>query len=156
LAVGKDKAHVLYFLTNDCPIANSYAPEISALMKEYADRPVRFYAIHVDPELTADAARAHAREFGLTLPIILDTQHQLVAATGVTHTPEVAVVVADGTVAYRGRIDDLFTGLGKKRQVPSQRDLRDALTAIVAGEKVVISRTDAVGCYIPDLPASKR
>jgi hypothetical protein len=107
--------------------------------------------VHVDPDLTKDAAQKHAREYGLSLPVLLDTKHQLVAATGVTHTPEVAVILKDGTVAYRGRIDDRYPGLGIKRQAPKERDLRDALTAILAGDPVPVSRTDAVGCSIPDL-----
>jgi thiol-disulfide isomerase/thioredoxin len=152
LAVTDAKAHVLVFLTTDCPIANSYAPEIGAMLKDYADQPVRFYAVHVDPDLTVADAQKHAKEFGLTLPVLVDTKHQLVTATGVTRTPEVAVVLKDGIVAYRGRIDDRYPGLGKKRQAPSQRDLRDALSAILAGEPVPAARTQAVGCSIPDLP----
>jgi peroxiredoxin len=151
LEVDGAKAHVLFFVTTDCPIANSYAPEINALVKDFAQRPIRFYAVQVDPDLTADAARKHAKEYGLTLPILLDTQHQLVSVTGATRTPEVAVLLPDGTLAYRGRIDDRYPGLGKKRQAPSQRDLRDALSAILAGESVQVSRTEAVGCSIPDL-----
>jgi len=153
LAVTDAKAHVLVFLTTDCPIANSYAPEIGAMLKDYADLPVRFFAVHVDPDLSADAARAHAKEYGLTLPVLVDTKHQLIAATGVTRTPEVAVVLKDGTIAYRGRIDDRYPGLGKKRQAPGQRDLRDALSAVLADKPVATERTQAVGCSIPDLPA---
>ena len=152
LTVDGAKANVLFFVTTDCPISNSYAPEISSLVKDFARQPIRFYAVHVDPDLTPDAARRHAKEYGLTLPIILDTKHQLVTATGVTRTPEVAVLLPDGTIAYRGRIDDRYTGLGKNRQAPSQQDLREVLTAILAGEPVQVPRTEAVGCSIPDLP----
>jgi thiol-disulfide isomerase/thioredoxin/mono/diheme cytochrome c family protein len=151
LTVDGAKANVLFFLTTDCPISNSYAPEINALVKDYTHQPVRFYAVHVDPELTADAARRHAKEYGLTLPIIIDAKHQLVTATGVLRTPEVAVLLHDGTLAYRGRIDDRYPSLGKKRQTPGQRDLRDALSAILAGESVRVPRTEAIGCSIPDL-----
>ncbi len=153
LAVEGAKAHVLFFTTTDCPIANSYVPEINAMVKEFTDRPVRFYAVHVDSDLTPDEARTHRKEYGLNLPILLDTRHQLVAATGVTRTPEVAVLLADGKVAYRGRIDDRYPSLGKKRQTPTQRDLRDALAAILSGEPVRVARTEAVGCSIPDVRA---
>jgi mono/diheme cytochrome c family protein/peroxiredoxin len=156
LSVVGVKAHVLFFITTDCPISNSYVPEINAMTKDFADAPVRFFAIQVDPELKPDAARKHAKEFGLGVPVLLDSKHDLVAATGVTHTPEVALILRDGTIAYRGRIDDRYPSLGKKRQVASQKDLRDAITAIVAGEKVQVARTEAVGCSIPDLPVSAK
>jgi thiol-disulfide isomerase/thioredoxin len=153
LVVDGAKAHVLFFVTTDCPIANAYAPEINALVKDYAEQPVRFYAVQVDPDLKPEAARKHAREFSLRLPVVLDSEHKLVSATGATRTPEAVVLVPGGKVAYRGRIDDRFPGLGKKRQAPTQRDLRDALSAVLAGKAVPVPRTEAVGCSIPDLPS---
>jgi thiol-disulfide isomerase/thioredoxin len=152
LHVGDAKAGVLFFLTPDCPISNSYAPEINALVKENAEKPLRFYAVYVDPDLTAAAARKHAASFGYRCPVLLDPRHQLVAATGVTTTPEVAVVTADGRVAYRGRIDDRYPEIGVHRQAPTRRDLRAALAAVLAGKEVPTPRTKAVGCLIPELP----
>jgi hypothetical protein len=152
LRTGDARASVLFFLTPDCPISNSYAPEINALVKENADRPLRFSVVYVDPDLTAAAARKHAEAFGYRCPVVLDPRHQLVAATGVTTTPEVAVVTADGRIAYRGRIDDRYPEIGVHRQAPTRRDLRLALEAVLAGKKVPTPRTDAVGCLIPALP----
>lgn len=140
------------FIGHDCPIANAYAPEVAAIVSDFRDSNVRFFAVHVDPDLTPDAARSHANEYGLKVPVLIDAKHELVAATGATRTPEVAVVLPDGTVAYLGRIDDRFPGLGKKKQAAKQRDLRDALTAIVAGGTVPTPRTEAVGCSLPTLP----
>jgi hypothetical protein len=147
------KASVLFFLTPDCSISNSYAPEINATVKENAKAPLRFSVVYVDPDLTAKEARKHAKAFGYSCPVLLDPRHQLVAATGATITPEVAVVMADGKIAYRGRIDDRYARIGVARQVPTQRDLRDALSAVLAGRPVKVSRTEAVGCSIPDLTA---
>ncbi len=84
--------------------------------------------------------------------MLLDPKHQLVKAVGVNVTPEVAVITADGKLAYRGRIDDQYPGLGKKRLAPAQRDLRNALNDILAGKPIKAARTEAVGCSIPDLP----
>lgn len=153
LKVNGAPAHVLLFLTTDCPIANSFAPEIAALLKDYAATPVRFYLVHTDPDLTAEAARTHAREFGLTGTLLLDRKHQLVQATGVTMVPEAAVLLPDGTIAYRGRINDLYAEIGKKRPAATQHDLRAALSAVLAGKPVANPRTAAVGC---DLPAPRR
>src|SRR5262249_1797098 len=152
LQAGTAKASVLFFLTPDCPVSNSYAPEINALVKENADRPLRFYAVYVDPDLTVAAARKHAAAFGYRCPVLLDPRHQLVAATGVTATPEVAVVTADGRIAYRGRIDDRYPQIGVHRQAPTRRELRLALSAVLAGRQVPTPRMTAVGCAIPELP----
>jgi thiol-disulfide isomerase/thioredoxin len=152
LDVSGAKAHVLFFVFEDCPVSDSYAPEINALVKDHAGKPVRFYVVHVDPDLTPADARKHAAAFGYRCPVLLDKKHQLVRATGVTTTPEVAVLTADGALAYRGRIDDLYPELGKKRAAPTRRDLREALAAVLAGKPVPVPRTEAVGCSIPDLP----
>lgn len=152
LAVGDAKANVLLFTTTDCPIANGYSPEIAAIAKDFAARGVRFYAVHVDTDLTPEDARKHAKEYGITVPVLIDTRHELVAAVGATRTPEAVVLLPDGTVAYRGRINDLYAGLGKKRPAPKTHDLRDTLTAVLDGKPVPNVRTEAVGCSIPDLP----
>lgn len=151
LDVGKAKASVLFFLAPDCPISNSYAPEINAIIQDNADNPLRFHIVYVDPDLTVESARKHVASFGYRCPVLLDREHRLVAATGVTITPEVAVRTADGRVAYRGRIDDSYPRLGVPRRSPSQRDLRAALSTLLADKQVPTPHTKSVGCEIPDL-----
>ena len=53
-------------------------------------------------------------------------------------------------VAYRGRIDNRYVELGVERPAATQRDLADALAAVVAGKPVAAATTQAVGCYIAD------
>jgi peroxiredoxin len=149
---GDVRANVLVFLTQDCPICNGYSPELRALVNDFKDQPVRFFGIQTDPDLTLEEARKHAKAYGLNLPVIVDRTHDLVKAAGVKITPEAAVFLKDGTVAYRGRIDDRYTDLGKKRNAPTRRDLREALASILAGEPVAVPRTQAVGCSIGDVP----
>lgn len=139
---------VLLFITTDCPIANAYAPEIGRLVADHPD--VRFFLVHVDPDVTPDDARAHARDFDLPGPILIDTDHALVRRTGATVTPEAVVLAPDGAIAYRGRIDDWFVELGRKRPRPTKRDLRAALAAVQAGDPVANARTTPVGCLIPE------
>lgn len=143
-------AAVLVFVTTDCPIANAYAPEISAIAREYEQRGFEFFVVHVDPDVSADDARRHAGEYALDEEsVILDPEHDLVRALGITITPEVAVVRSDASIAYRGRIDDQWADFGKKRRAARKQDLRAALDAILGGRSVGETRTMAVGCSIP-------
>lgn len=151
LAPAPGRLNVLVFVTTDCPIANGYAPEIQAIAAEHRDDPVGFFLVHVDPEITAERALAHAREFGYALPLVLDPEQALVARTGVTVTPEAVVVDAAGELLYRGRVDDLYENLGRKRRFPRRRDLRAALDAALAGRPIETPRTAAVGCLVPDV-----
>ncbi|MEM1449546.1 MAG: redoxin family protein [Planctomycetota bacterium] len=146
---GKTRANVLVFTTVDCPIANGYAPEISAIVKDHADDRFRFFLVHVDPDVTAEAATKHAEEYGYLLPVLRDSGQALARQLGITHTPEVAIVGPDAEVLYRGRIDDQYKELGRRRPAPTRRELRDALRSIVAGEPIAVPRTDAVGCTLP-------
>jgi len=148
-----ERAAVLIFTSVDCPVSNSYAPEIDRIAVAYAARGVRLTLVHVDPSLDSKEAARHASEYGLDrhTSIVIDRKHRLVAATGATITPEAAVITPAGEVAYRGRINDLYADLGDKRAAPSEHNLRDALDAVLAGQPVPTSRTEPIGCLIEPL-----
>ena len=143
------KAVTLIFVLADCPIANGYAPEINRLCGEYGQRGVRFFLVQVDSDLTREQASQHAREYGYLCPVVLDRRHVLVARAGASLVPEAAVFAPDGERRYRGRIDDRYVDLGKRRSRVTSRDLRDALDCVLANRPVPRSVTRAVGCFIP-------
>jgi hypothetical protein len=149
----KLKAVALVFILPDCPIANSYAPEWNRLRASMGSRGVRLFLVQVDPAMTADAAREHAREYQLEPPVLLDPRHELVKMAGAKKSPEAAVISPAGKLLYRGRIDDRYVGLGKRRPETTSHDLYDALEAILAG-KPVPPGAEAVGCFIPKAPNS--
>ena len=60
-----------------------------------------------------------------------------------------AVIGPAGHVLYRGRIDNVWAALGKRRSAATEHDLRKALEAAVNGKRVAEPRTQAIGCYIP-------
>jgi hypothetical protein len=142
---------VLIFIATDCPISNSYAPEINRICAEYGGEgpgKFRFYLVHVDPDLAPEAAARHAHDFGYTCPVVLDTHHRLVEQLRAHVTPEAVVLGPDGAVRYHGRIDDKWAGYGKARAEPTTRELRAALDAIRAGRAVPTPETEAIGCPI--------
>ena len=68
---------------------------------------------------------------------------------GVTITPEVVVYNENKQeILYRGRIDNAYVSLGKRRQVITKHELRDALQVFKAGDLEPLSFTDAIGCFI--------
>ena len=146
------KANVLCFVTVDCPISNGYSPRFNQLAKKYSELGFEFYLVHIDWDTSIKMAKQHKKDYSLIAKILIDSKHLLVKQTGVSITPEVAVILADGTTAYRGRIDNWYEGFGKRRNVVTKTELKDALEAIVQGKKILISKTKSVGCAIPDLP----
>jgi hypothetical protein len=142
------KAAVLVFIDAECPIANAYQPELRRLQEKFGTQGVRFAMIHADPETEVAKAQAHAREFGITTTVCIDKGHRWVKRTGASVTPEAVVIDAAGKTVYRGRIDDRYADLGKKRPEPKVRDLEVALTELLAGQPVKVPKTKAVGCRI--------
>jgi hypothetical protein len=145
------KALALVYILPDCPIGNSYLPELNRLNRTLADRGVQMVLVHADSATSAERARQHAREYGIEAPVVLDPRHAWVRRAGVTVAPEAAVFSPSGELLYRGRINNQYAGLGKRRMVVTQHDLKDALEAILAGRPVKEPRTQAVGCLIPEI-----
>ena len=144
----KTKAVVFVFMLRDCPVSNVYAPELTRIHKEYSAKGVALYLVHPDRDTNAKSAIAHAKEYKLISPVVLDHDHKLTRLAEAEVTPEAAVFDAKGRLVYRGRIDNLYAGFGKKRFKPTKRDLRDTLDAMLTGERLSKRTTEAVGCYI--------
>ena len=142
---------VLIFLSTECPVSNRYAPEIARLHGEFAPRGVTFRLVYPNPLDDDMAIKKHVVEFGYPPIAERDSNHALVKQTGATITPEAIVLDGRQRVVYRGRIDDRFVELGRERPTATTRDLRNAITAALAGRRVSPSRTQAVGCFIADM-----
>jgi len=141
---------VLFFITSDCPIANSFAPEINRIVAEYGPRGVAFSMVYTDHHQTPEAARRHASEYGYESPVRLDAGRVLSRRYGVTVTPEAVLVDAAGERRYRGRIDDRYLAPGQYRLKPGTRELRDAIEAVLDGRPVAVAETKAAGCPLTD------
>ena len=144
------KAVVFIFISNDCPIANRYAPELERLHETYSEKDVAFWLVHADSAETPASIRQHAREFKYEIPVLRDPKHDLVRLAGASITPEVALFLPNGTLAYRGRIDNRYEDFGKMRRRATNRDLEEAIEAVLAGKLVTNKFTKAVGCRIPE------
>jgi hypothetical protein len=142
------RASVFFFIAHDCPISNTYAPEINRICAAYTAKKVAFAIVYTDSDTTAQTEREHARAFGFRCLALHDPQHLLVKRLGITTTPEVAVISPDGKQLYRGRIDNTYARVGIRRNQTTEHDLREALDAILQKHPVPHPTTTAVGCYI--------
>lgn len=140
---------VWVFTTTDCPISNRYAPEIERLAAKFKGR-AKFVLVYPAQHDSPAMIREHVKKFAYSMETLRDTDQKLVKLTGVTVTPEVAVMQGD-RVVYRGRIDDRYLELGRERALATTHDLEDALTAVIAGKAVAHRETQAVGCFLADL-----
>lgn len=141
------KAVVLLFVRTDCPVSNRYAPDIRKLHERYSSQGIDFHLIYSEPGLTAASMERHRREYGYTIPGLLDPNHQYVSRAGAQVTPE-AAVFAHGQLIYSGRIDDRYLDIGKAKGEAKRHDLEEILVAVVAGKSVKPRQTKAIGCAI--------
>jgi hypothetical protein len=143
-------ATVLLFVSVECPVSNRYAPELRRMYDRLTAQGVRFWLVYPNPLEDATAIRRHVEAFGHPGEPIRDPYQELAKQAGATITPEAAVYDANGRLVYRGRIDDRYVSLGVERPAPTRRDLDLALTSTLAGQRVEVANTQAVGCFIAD------
>ena len=146
------KGSLFFFILHDCPKANVLAPEMSRLAAMAAGRGVDAYVVYAEPDLEAAVAVAHSRDYHFAMPVLMDTALHLATAVGATATPEAAVVAADGSVVYRGALNDRIAEGGVMRPEAREHYVRDAVEALADGRTVAVALTKALGCHIPEAP----
>ena len=151
------RANVIFFIQTDCPVSNSYAPEIQRVCRDYGPRGVGCTLVYEDVDMarssgTLDAAvRAHLRDYRYDgIPAGVDRDRAIARHVGATITPQAVIVDRSATVQYSGRIDNFYADVGRPRQQVTERDLRNALDAILAGKPAPKRETQPVGCHIID------
>src|SRR5262249_47956034 len=112
--IGDDKARatVVLLLGTQCPISNRYIPQINGLAKSHSDDRVEFFVVVSDPTISRKDVLTYRDQYKIALPVIFDASGTLAAQLKPTHTPEAFLLDHDGTLRYRGRIDDGFAALG--------------------------------------------
>ncbi|HEY7088840.1 MAG TPA: redoxin domain-containing protein [Tepidisphaeraceae bacterium] len=153
------RATVIVFLGTQCPVSNRYIPLLNDLGRSHQKDGVDLLAIVSDPTVSFKDLAKYRDEYKIEFPVVLDTSGALAKQFAPTVTPESFLIDADGQLAYRGEIDDLFVAVGKQNQVVKSRDLADALSAVLSHEPVKVPQTKAVGCIFEawnakDRPAS--
>jgi len=152
----QSRGTVVVFLSPECPIACRYIPMLKELAAEYGTRGVDLVGVLADPSLTRTAAAKFQQEFGIDFPLAFDASLGLAKRLKPTHTPEAFLFAADGSLRYRGRIDDRFAAIGQERSEVRDRSLRNAMEALLSGDKATEPRHQvAVGCKYEALERSE-
>jgi hypothetical protein len=145
------RAKVFLFVRTDCPISNRYAPELQRIASEFSSRGVEFWLIYSDPAETAAGIETQIAQYKLPGEPLRDVDHKLAARSEATVSPQAAVFNGSGKLIYTGRIDDQFVDFGKARPRALTHDLESAITAVLSGKPVKVTKTRAVGCYLADV-----
>jgi peroxiredoxin len=136
------KAIVICFTCNGCPVAVAYEDRFVEFQKYYGEKGVKFIAINAN-KAREDLAvmKTRAEEKGFNFPYIFDESGKSATEYGAKVTPHLFVLDGAHKVAYVGAFDD-------SQAKPSKHYVADAVDAILAGKKVQVTNTKAVGCGI--------
>ena len=149
----------IVFTCNHCPTSQLYEDRIKKLDEDYRAKGVTVVAINPDSpdsirlsdlgysdvgdSLAEMKARATHRRFAF--PYLHDGETQSVSLKfGVVATPHIFVFDKQRTLQYEGRIDD-----NPRESLVKTRDARNAIDALLGGQRVAVAHTTAVGCPWP-------
>ncbi len=143
------KGTLVVFTCNQCPFAIAWEDRIAALGNEFAARGIGVIAINSNdgeayPGDAFGPMQERARAKGFKFPYAVDATSAIARAFGATRTPEAFLFDAAGKLVYHGTIDDN----AREPEKVEHHYLRDALTAVAAGQPVALGETKAIGCGI--------
>lgn len=145
----KLNATVLYFLSPECPLCQSYSINIKSLAAKYQNKGFRFIAIVPGTDFNANEILFFRIKYKLqNIPFYFDPKLELVHMLKANITPEVFVLDKNENLLYSGRIDNWAYELSRKRKVITEHDLENVLAAIAGNKKITYRKTKAVGCFI--------
>ena len=145
----QDTLTVVIFVSTDCPIANAFQPTLRELQSGHSDRGVKFVQVHPTSRTTVEMAKKHQSDFRIDSSVVLDPERRIAKLLKAKVTPEAFLLDANAKILYRGRINDLYVGFGKKRRKPQNHDLANAIQLALVGEMIETKMTKAIGCLIP-------
>lgn len=153
LADFKDaKGYVVIFTCNHCPYAIAYEDRIIALHNKYASKGYPVVAINpndpaAQPQDSYEKMIERANEKKFPYVYLFDEGQKVFPIFGATRTPHVYLVNKKGkdmVVEYIGTIDDNY----KEAKDVKDTYLANAIEALIAGEKLAVTETKAIGCSI--------
>lgn len=150
VAIAQDKTNVYIFLSETCPICKNATLELNKLHNQYVKYGYSFIGLFPNESISTVETRASfAKKYRLDFPLVRDTNQHYTKKFSATITPEVIVwSEPKQKMFYRGKIDNSFESVGKRRTVTTEFYLRNALESILKNTSESITFTQPVGCFI--------
>ena len=142
------KAVVIITYGNGCPIVRNNAKAYMDLKNAYAAKGVEFLMLDSSPQDQRQQVKLETKEFGIDMPVMMDTNQLVGEQLGVTRTAEVIVLDPKSwKVLYRGPVDDRVT-YERQKASATKTYAADALDAVLAGQPVKVAHVAPEGCLI--------
>lgn len=147
-ALRGQRATVFITLDPECPFSQAYTAVLDSLHRHFAPQGIAFVGSYPGAFFQAPDVRTFAARSGLAFPQVMDRDCALANALQARVTPEAFVIGPEGTLIYRGAIDDSAVRAGRKKPGAAKHYLRDVLQRMAEGEKGAVPEVAAVGCIV--------
>lgn len=145
-----DSLTVYVFLHDECVISQFFTPQLTTYYNTYQSQKVGFIGYFPNFSTKPAQIEAFGEKYKLDFPLEQDYYKDWTKKFGITVTPEVAVWDhRSDQLVYRGRIDDSYVRVGKRKFHPQHEDLKDIIVSWLAGKKFTDTiETQSIGCFI--------
>lgn len=145
----QDSITVYYFMGEDCPICQDYSTLMVDLYEEYNAEDISFVGLFPNRYSTTKGIDNYQKKYAIPFPLKREFFQTKTKLFDIKVTPEVVVYnETQAKMIYKGRIDNMYARVGKRRRVVNTSELEDVLAEIQKGAFIEYSETVAVGCFI--------
>jgi len=143
------KVLVIIFMCNHCPYVKAVIQRLIDLQEDTLSQGVRLVGINCNdaqkyPDDSFESMQKVAMEWGMNFSYLFDESQTVAKKYDAVCTPDIYVYGKEKKLLYRGRIDDSWENV---EQV-TQRDLKQAIDCILAGQEVPAKQVPSMGCSI--------
>lgn len=148
--IKRETATVIMFICNHCPFVIHVNEQIIKLATDYKNNGIGFAAISsndVDnyPQDSPELMKELAEDLNYPFPYLYDETQEVAKAYDAACTPDFYIFDSELKLVYRGQLD----GSRPSNDKPiNGKDIRNALDAIIAGNKVEQNQIPSMGCNI--------
>lgn len=140
---------VIIFMCNHCPYVKAVLSRLIDLQNQMDEKGVQLVGINSNdasryPDDSFDNMKKTAEEMKIPFPYLFDATQEIARAYDVVCTPDIYVYGEERTLLYRGRIDDNW----EHPEKVTKKDLKEAIDAALAGEKISEEQIPSMGCSI--------
>lgn len=144
------KALLVMFICRHCPFVKHVEQELAQIGIDYESKDIGIVAISAnDPAVSSDDApeslKEMAAQLGFRFPYLFDESQGTAKAYSAACTPDFFLFDESRKLVYRGQLDDSRPDSGKP---VTGKDLRAAMDAVLADERVNPDQRASIGCNI--------
>lgn len=147
--VTSEQGLLVIFSCNTCPFVVMWEDRYAQLEEKCAETGLGMVYINSnqakrDGDDSVEAMKAHAKKTDYSYPYLIDENSALANAFGAKTTPHIYLFNKDNELVYKGAIDDNY----KNVEAVKEPYLLNAIDELLAGKKISLAETKAVGCSI--------